>query len=113
LPDRTLIAEFLSINTRAAAGRGAQFWSEFSEQRPRILRALLDTSVAGLQNLPQVRLKRPPRLADFALWVTACEEALGMKPGEAIAACRASGAEASDLALEASPLYEPLAELVR
>ena len=28
------------------------------------------------------------RLADFALWVSACEEALGMKPGKAMAACQ-------------------------
>jgi hypothetical protein len=53
------------------------------------------------------------RLADFALWVTACEEALGMQPGKAIAACRTNSAEARDLALEASPLYEPLTELAR
>jgi hypothetical protein len=74
---------------------------------------LLDAAVAGLRNLPQVRLERAPRLADFALWVSACEEALGMQLGEAIAACRANCAEARDLALEASPLYVPLAELAR
>jgi hypothetical protein len=77
------------------------------------LGALLDAAVAGLQNLSQVKLERPPRLADFALWVSACEEALGMKPGEAVAAYRINSAEARDLALEASPLYEPLAELAR
>ena len=69
--------------------------------------------MAGLRNLPQVRLERPPRLADFALWVSACEEALGMQPGDAMAACQANCTEARDLALEASPLYEPLAELAR
>jgi hypothetical protein len=36
-----------------------------------------------------------------------------MAPGEVIVACRANGAEARDLALEASPLYEPLSELAR
>ena len=36
-----------------------------------------------------------------------------MQPGEAMAACQANSAEARDLALEASPLYEPLAELAR
>jgi hypothetical protein len=71
---------------------------------------LLDAAVAPLRNLPKAKLERPPRLADFALWVTACEEALGMKPGEAMAACQA---EARDLALEGSPLYQPLAELAR
>ena len=36
-----------------------------------------------------------------------------MKPGEAMAACQTNSAEARDLALEASPLYVPLAELAR
>jgi hypothetical protein len=43
----------------------------------------------------------------------ACEEALGMQPGKAMAACQTNCAEARDLALEASPLYQPLAELAR
>ncbi len=110
--DRALIVEFLSITPEIRLDE-ARFWSEFSARRPRILGALLDATVAALRNLPQVRLERPPRLADFARWVSACEEALGMQPGEAIAACRANSAEARDLALEASPLYEPLAALAR
>ena len=36
-----------------------------------------------------------------------------MEPGEAVAACQTNSAEACDLALEASPLYGPLAELAR
>ena len=44
------------------------------------------------------------RLADFALWVSACDEALGMQPGKAIAACRTnSGRGARPRTLEASP----------
>ena len=110
--DRALIVEFLSIRPEIRRDEG-QFWREFSERRPRILGALLDAAVTGLRNLSQVKLERPPRLADFALWVTACEGALGMKPGEAMGACRANCAEARDLALEATPLYQPLAELAR
>ncbi len=110
--DRALIVEFLSITPEIRRDE-AQFWREFSERQPRILSALLDAAVAGLRNLPQVKLERPPRLADFALWVSACEEALGMRPGEAMAACQANCAAARDLALEASPLYGPLAELAR
>src|SRR2546430_17414736 len=37
--------------------------------------ALLDAAAHGLHMLPQVRLKRLPRMADFALWATACESA--------------------------------------
>ena len=88
-----------------------RFWHEYFERRPRILGALLDAAVAGLRNLPDVELEEPPRLADFALWISACEETLGMAPGEAMAACLDNCAEAHSLAFEASPLYQPLAEL--
>src|SRR5262249_15137182 len=40
-----------------------------------ILGALLDAAAHGLQMLPQVRLRQLPRMADFALWATACESA--------------------------------------
>jgi hypothetical protein len=102
--DRALIVEFLGIKAESRRDE-AQFWGEFSERRPRILGALLDAAVAGIRNLPEVSLDRTPRLADFALWVSGCEEALGMKPGEAMAACRANCAEARNLALEAFPLF--------
>ena len=50
-------------------------WREFELIRPHILGALLDATAHGLQMLPRVNLKRLPRLADFALWATACEGA--------------------------------------
>jgi hypothetical protein len=45
---------------------------EFDSARPHILGALLDAAVRGLQALPGVRLPSLPRMADFALWATAC-----------------------------------------
>ena len=53
-----------------------ELWREFEIARPRILGALLDAAVHGLQTLPGVRLTSLPRMADFALWATACETAL-------------------------------------
>jgi hypothetical protein len=52
-------------------------------------------------------------MADFALWVNACEGSLGMKPGEALAAYQSNRAEAQTQALESSPLYEPIAKLAQ
>jgi hypothetical protein len=43
--------------------------------RPRILGALCDAAAHGLRSLSRVRLERSPRMADFALWSTACETA--------------------------------------
>ena len=54
----------------------AELWAAFNAERPRILGALLDAVVVGLRRLPDTRLEKLPRMADFALWATACETAL-------------------------------------
>lgn len=53
-----------------------ELWRAFEAELPRILGALLDAAAVGLANLPHTRLDKLPRMADFALWVTACEPAL-------------------------------------
>jgi hypothetical protein len=53
-----------------------ELWAAFELERPRILGVLLDAVVMGLAMLPQTRLDKLPRMADFALWATACETAL-------------------------------------
>ncbi len=53
-----------------------ELWAAFETERPRILGALLDAVAKGLAMLPQTRLDKLPRMADFALWATACETAL-------------------------------------
>jgi hypothetical protein len=54
----------------------AELWATFEAERPRILGALLAAVVEGLKRLPETRLPKLPRMADFALWATACETAL-------------------------------------
>lgn len=44
--------------------------------RPRILGVLLDAVSYGLRTVGHVQLDALPRMADFALWITACEPAL-------------------------------------
>jgi hypothetical protein len=53
-----------------------ELWAGFEAERPRILGVLLDAAVEGLKGLPETRLPKLPRMADFALWATACETAL-------------------------------------
>jgi hypothetical protein len=108
--DRAIIVEFLGIKPEVRRDQG-RFWREFEEARPQILGALLDAVGAGLRNLPAVKLEQLPRMADFAVWVAACEGALGLKRGEALEAYRANCSEARALALEA--VYEPLREVAR
>jgi len=54
----------------------AKLWREFEIVRPRILGVLLDAVSYGLRTVGHVQLDALPRMADFALWITACEPAL-------------------------------------
>lgn len=54
----------------------ADFWKAFEAERPRILGVLLDALVEGFRQHATTHLPRLPRMADFALWASACETAL-------------------------------------
>ncbi len=53
-----------------------ELWAAFDKARPLILGALLDAVSFGLRRLPDTKLEKLPRMADFALWATACGGAL-------------------------------------
>ena len=67
----------------------AQLRKAFEREQPLIFGALLDAVVCGLKNLPNIRLERLPRLADFATWAVACEEGYA-KSGAFLAAFSAN-----------------------
>jgi hypothetical protein len=77
-PDLADRAVFLTLEPIPEERRRpeAELWAAFEAERPRILGVLLDAVVQGLKRLPETRLEKLPRMADFALWVTACETAL-------------------------------------
>jgi hypothetical protein len=54
----------------------AELCREFERARPAILGALLDATAHGLWAVDSVSCHQLPRMADFALWATACETAL-------------------------------------
>jgi hypothetical protein len=80
-PDLADRAIFLSLPHLQEERRRAEkeIWRDFATAQPRILGALLDAASRGLRALPAVRLEQLPRMADFALWATACEP--GFCPG--------------------------------
>jgi hypothetical protein len=74
LADRSILLMLAPIGEHQRRSEHA-LWRDFELARPQILGALLDVTAHGLHMLPQVRLERLPRMADFALWATACESA--------------------------------------
>ncbi len=108
--DRALIVEFNDIKPNQRRDERL-FWCEFEVARPRLLGALLDAVVLGLRRLPAISLERLPRMADFASWATACEMAMGLKNGEFLGVYENNRTEGRNLALESSPLHEPIRAL--
>ncbi len=78
---------------------------------PRILGALLDAVAVALRRVDRVRLPYLPRIADFAVWVTAAEVGLGWSEGTFLAAYAGNRAEANALALEASVIAPAICDL--
>ena len=110
--DRSLIIDFHDIKPRARRDE-RQFWREFEAARPRILGALLDAVALGLRRLSALALGQLPRMADFASWANACEGDSELDRGEFLRVYESNRADGRDLALESSPLYEPLRELAQ
>jgi hypothetical protein len=85
-----------------------ELWHHLELARPRILGALLDLVVQGLRTLPSTGVDRLPRMADFALWASACETALWL-PGTFGHAYEANRRAAIEGIVDA----DPVAALVR
>ena len=89
-----------------------EFWDKFESQRPFIFGALLDALSGTLRELPCVKLSRMPRMADFAVWATACERSLRWPAGSFLSAYDGNRADANTISLDASPLSAPLQQLL-
>ena len=104
-PDLADRAIFLTLPPVKDAQRRPEkaMWRDFELARPLILGALLDAVSHGLRTLPEVRLERLPRMADFALWATACETAL-WPAGTFLRAYEANRRAAIEGMVEADPV---------
>jgi hypothetical protein len=102
LADRGIFLTLPPIGERQRRSE-AELWREFEIARPRLLGALLDAAVHGLQTLPGVALTSLPRMADFTLWATACEPAFW--PADTVArAYDANHRAAVEAIIEADPV---------
>lgn len=81
----------------------SELWAAFEAEKPRLLGALLDAIAMGLKRLPDTRLPRLPRMADFATWATACETAL-WSAGTFMAAYDDNRADAVESVIESDPV---------
>jgi hypothetical protein len=110
LADRSLLLTLEAIPDERRKPEAA-IWREFEAERPRILGALLTAAAKGLEMLPATKLEKLPRMADFALWVTACEPAL-WKQGTFSRAYDVNRADAVESVIEADPVAAAVRDLM-
>ena len=88
------------------------FWAEFEAKRPAILGALLDAVSGALQRQDEVSaIAGKTRMADFALWVTAAEPALGWRDGDLMEAYSLNREGAVETAIEQDPIGQAVRDL--
>jgi hypothetical protein len=110
LLDRCILLE-LPMIAKEKRRAEADFWREFEQVRAGILGSLLDAVACGLKNLPTTRLESCPRMADFAMWIAACEPALGWPPGTFLKAYERNRGEANSLSVDASVIGTLIQEI--
>lgn len=86
--------------------------AELEAVRSQIIGALLDAVATGLRRLPETRLARLPRMADFALWATACGDGVLWEAGGFMVAHDANRAGAVNDIIEADPVANAIKHLV-
>jgi hypothetical protein len=111
LLQRSILVE-LPVVTEEARKIETRFWREFAEAQPSILGALLDLVAGGLAILPSIKPGRLPRMADFGLWGEAVSRATGRPDGEFLDRYRQNQDQASEIALESSPIAMAVVDLM-
>ena len=112
-PDLADRALFLTLEPISEEKRRPEqtLWAEFEKERPAILGALLDAVSHGIRELPTTKLEKLPRMADFALWVSACEGALQL-PATFWAAYCGNRDESIDTVIEGDPVATTVREIM-
>ena len=90
-----------------------EFWKGFDQAWPSMLGGLLTAVSAALRELPSVKMKGYPRMADFAKWSVAAEFYLGAAPGKFLKAYSKNQRAANDIALEASAVAPAILRLLQ
>lgn len=111
LLDRSILGTLPAIPEEKRRAQ-AELLEAFHRVRPQILGALLDAVSTALLRMPTVKLPNLPRMADFAIWVTAAEPGLDWADGTFMKAYRGNRESANDMALEASVVARHLLELL-
>jgi putative DNA primase/helicase len=111
LADRAVTIH-LAILAEDARRSEDEMFAAFEAKRPAILGALFDAVSAALRNLSKVKLRRTPRMADFAKWITAAESGLGWEPGAFLDVYYENRRDVIESSFEADPVAVAIRDYV-
>jgi hypothetical protein len=111
LADRALFLELKPIPGQKRRTE-EELWADFIAERPAILGALLDGVSKGMKELPSIKLDQLPRMADFALWASACETAFFNRNAFMSAYDRNRDASTESM-IEADPVADAVRALIQ
>jgi hypothetical protein len=111
LADRSIVVN-LPVIPEARRRSEADLMKEFETVRPYILGALCDAISMGLRNAQSTKLSSLPRMADFALWVSAAEPALPWERGQFVKCYLGNRGDVVDLALDGDQVADAVREMM-
>lgn len=111
LLDRSIVLDLPSIpEDQRKDERG--FWKDYEAAKPKIIGCLLDALSGALGKIENTRIKGKPRMADFALWITAAEDSLGWRKGEFMDIYNENRNQAVEQGIEADPFASAIMQLM-
>lgn len=111
LASRSIVVRLNPILEEARKSE-AEHDAEWAKAAPRVLAILLDVLSSALRKLPETRLARASRMADFECLIEAASPALDWEPGEFAAVYRANQNELDASAIEADPVAGAIVGLI-
>lgn len=112
LLDRSIVINLPSISEENRKDEKT-FWNKFEDKKASVLGALCDVVSSGLNELPHTTLEKRPRMADFAIWVTACEKSLGWQDGEFMEIYNQNRDKAIGQGIESDPFATAVVRLIK
>lgn len=111
LADRSIILNIPPISGTHRKSE-IEIQAQFDISRPGILGALLDAVSMAIKNLPTTKLSFLPRMADFAIWVSAAQTSLPWTKGRFIEAYAGNRKEVVEKSLENNILANTIRALI-
>lgn len=111
LLDRCLILKFERIEDDCRLSE-AEFWDSFNKEKPPLLGAVFDALSTALKESKNIKLKKYPRMADYAKFAAATAVYLGKTPDEFINAFNENIGRQNEAAVESSPTAQAILKLM-